>query len=289
MKVILLVSGKYDIVFSMKLKKLIFLPLIATVLLPSCDTIDKAHAILVPKNYNASELGIDSSFDVDVYTIYNLLSTNQSFALEMYLDSCSHCRDFAVVLDEYIKKSKRQIYRCQPKTQDDLDYIHNVLGVEFADVFGDFDGVPTFQLIDDGKLTYTFSPNKFVSYTAFNTIAKKHFYNKNYYTASNKSGVEKFANNKNEYLIYCFDHTSTVSADIMAEIYDYELKKDKNVLIINKNELLLENYLEITTYLEVNPDGEFALYAYDGKIEKTTDCTLDGGTSFKNFLASYFA
>ena len=61
------------------------------------------------------------------------------------------------------------------------------------------------------------------------------------------------------------------------------------MLIINKNELLLENYLAITTYLEVNPDNGFALYAHDGKIEKTTDYTLDDGKSFKNFLTSYFA
>ena len=288
-KVILLVSGKYDIVFSMKFKKLIFLPLIATVLLPGCDVIDKEHAILAPKNYNASELGLDCAYDVDVYTVYNLLSTKQSFALEMYLDSCSHCRDFAKVLDEYIKKTERQFYRCQPKTQEELDYIHTTLAEEFPDVFANFDGVPTMQLIDDGELTYTFNPNKFTSYTAFNTIAKKHFFNGNLYTVSNKSGVEKFANDKSNYLIYCFDHTSTVSASIMNEIYDYELKKDKNVLLINKNELLLENYLEITTYLGVNPDGEFAIYAHDGQIEKTTDYTLDGGTNFKNFLASYFA
>ena len=287
-KEILLIPGKYDIVFSMRLKKLIFLPILATLVIPSCD-IDKEHAILVPQNYNASELGIDSSFDVDVDTVYNLLSTKQSFALEMYLDSCSHCRDFAVVLDEYIKKTGRQIYRCQPKTEEDSNYIRNVLGVEFPDVFGDFSGVPTFQLIDDGKLTYTFSPNKFSSYTAFNTIAKKHFFSGNLYTVSNKSGLESFMNDKKEYLIYCFDHSSSVSAEIMTEIYDYELKKNKNVLLINKNELLLENYLEMTTFLNVNPDNEFALYSHNGKIEKTTDYTLDGGTSFKSFLSSYFA
>ena len=285
----LLIPGKYDIVFSMRLKRLLFLPLVSTVLIPSCDTVDKEHAILVAKNYNASELGLNCSFDVDVDTVYNLLSTKQSFALEMYLDSCSHCRDFGKVLDEYIKKTGRQIYRCQPKTQEESEYIHNVLGVEFPDVFGGFDGVPTFQLIDDGKLTYEFNPNKFSSYTAFDTIAKKHFLSGNLYTASNKAGVESFLNDKTEYIIYCFDHSSSVSAEIMTEIYDYEIKNNKNVLLINKNELLLENYLEITTYLEVNPDNEFALYGHDDKIEKTTDYTLDGGKSFKNFLASYFA
>ena len=273
----------------MRLKKLIFLPLIATVLIPSCDTVDKAHAILVAKNYNASELGINSAFDVDVDTIYNLLSTKQSFALEMYLDSCSHCQNFAKVLDEYIKNTGRQFYRCQPKTEEDSNYIHNVLGVEFPDVFGNFDGVPTLQLIDDGKLTYEFNPNKFTSYTAFDTIAKKHFLSVNIYTASNKSGVESFTKDKKDYLIYCFDHSSAVSADIMTDIYDYELKSNKNVMIINKNELLLENYLEIASFLEVNPDNGFALYAHNGKVEKTTDYTLDDGVSFKNFLSSYFA
>ena len=272
----------------MELKKLLFLPLIGMSCLSSCG-VDTKHAIIVPINYNAKELGVASMYDVDVYTVYNLLSTGQSFALEMYLDSCSHCKDFSLTLDSYIKSTGRQFYRCQANETEELEYVQDVLAVEFPDVFANFNGVPTFQLIDDGKLTYEFSPNKFYSTTAFSSIANKHFLVGNLYTVSNKSGLEAFIKDHKEYVIYCFDHTSSLSASIMKDIYDYEIKNKKNVLIINKNELLLENYLAITTYLEVNPDNEFALYAHDGKIEKTTDYTLDDGKSFKNFLASYFA
>ena len=125
--------------------------------------------------------------------------------------------------------------------------------------------------------------------TAFKAIAKKHFIPAHLYSVSDAAGMESFILEHKEYFLYAFDYTSDISAKIMTEIYDYELKNKKNVVILDVNSMVFDNYVEIANYFEIDPTNSFAIYSKDGKIEKTANYLVDDGIKIRDFLASYFA
>ena len=89
--------------------------------------------------------------------------------------------------------------------------------------------------------------------------------------------------------IYCYDDASLVSINLYKIIYEKMISnKDKNILIINKKEILEENYKEICDYLGFHIDEIFAIYKQGEEEIKTADYTVDDGIKMKEFLISYF-
>ena len=276
----------------MKKIKFLFLPLLAISSLSSCNQIDKEHSILPFLNYDSKAIGADSNEDYLKYTyeitpfrLHELLDHQATFPLYLYGEYCIHCNNFKPILGQYIKNTHRQFYKCTFKTEEEYNFVVN----DYPEVFKNYTGTPSMLFIKDGELTYQVANTKFQSYEAFATIVKKHFYEGNLYTIDSLDGLKYYLNDYKDTFIYCYDDASNVSIEIFKTIYDKMLNnKSQNLLILNKNEILEENYKDICDYLELHIDDIFAINVTNGELTKTADYTADGGKLLKDYLATYF-
>ena len=276
----------------MKKIKFLFLPLLAISSLSGCNQIDKEHSILPFLNYDSKAIGTNSNEDYLKYTyeitpfrLHELLDHQATFPLYLYGEHCIHCNNFKPILGQYIKNTHRQFYKCTFKTEEEYNFVVN----DYPEVFKNYTGTPSMLFIKDGELTYQVANTKFQSYEAFATIVKKHFYEGNLYTIDSLDGLKYYLNDYKDTFIYCYDDASNVSIEIFKTIYDKMLNnKSQNLLILNKNEILEENYKDICDYFELHIDDIFAINVTNGELTKTADYTADGGELLKDYLATYF-
>lgn len=276
----------------MKKISFLFLPLLAVSSLSSCNAIDKEHAILPFINYESIVIGaekkvdyVNYAYDITPFRLHELLDNKATFPLYLYADYCSHCNDFKPILGEYIKNTHRQFYKCTFATEEEYNFVVK----DYPEVFTNYIGTPAMLFIKDGELTYQVGNGKFSSYSAFATIVNKHFYESKQYTVNTLDGLKYYLNDYKDTFIYCYDDASLVSINLYKIIYEKMISnKDKNILIINKKEILEENYKEICDYLGFHIDEIFAIYKQGEEEIKTADYTVDDGIKMKEFLISYF-
>ena len=274
----------------MKKRLLFVLPILASINLTSCSGIDEDHSIVVMKNYDSIKFnyGLEAAYDINGEKLYNLLDNKYSFVLEIWQDGCSLCETFNPILNDYIKSSHRQFYRLGLNTRSEVNYF-NFLMDEFPDVFNEFEGTPAVYYIDEGKLTYSVSPNKFTSYTAFSKIADKHFFDKNFYSVSTLKGLEAYLIDNTSSFIYMMDPSSIVSSEVFNLIHRRIKGSDKNVLIIDSSSISDENYSQICGKLNVGITDHFAIYYNGEEVRKNVNYLLDDASSLKTWITSYLA
>ena len=271
-------------------KILIILPALLMCTLTACDAVDKEHAVIAPVNYDAQKFkkGIECTFEISPYTLYDMLENKESFVIEFYRPSCGGCMAFQPVLEQYINATNYQWYRLNTELpQDERDFFINVVMVDFASVLGGLTAVPTVYYIKDGNLSYELSSNKFESYTAFSKIANKHFIKTSLYTVSTLSGLYEFFKDKQNAVLYVFDNTSSVSVDVYKTIYSKSAGKSNPVMILYKNQMHVGAYYAIMDAFGRSYTDNFVCLIENGEIKKTVDYMYDDGASFKEYITSY--
>ncbi len=275
----------------MRKRKYLVFPLLIVTSLVSCNQIDSQHSLVSLTNYanTYNNLAKDEDYYDTIYSLtplrlHELLDNKESFPLYIYGEYCSHCINFKPILGKYIRNTGRQFYKITFESEEDYLFVKN----DYPEVFSGYEGTPAMLLIKDGELTYQVSNSKFGSYNAFATIINKHFYSTNLYCANNLNTVKTFINDNKNCLIYSYDDASLISIDLYKTIYKAFTKKcDKNILIINKNDLSEDNYLEIASYFGFDYTDKFACIYENGEENKTADYTINSGSNFQSFLTNY--
>ena len=271
-------------------KILVFLPVVLLSSLTACGGVDTAHAVASPINYDAKiyKTGVEAAFEIGPYALYDMLNNKESFVIEFYSPTCGSCQVFEPVLSEYINKTNFQWYRFNTRmNKEDEEFFIDVVMEEHKDTLGGLDSVPSVYYIKEGKLSYEVNYQKFSSYTAFSKIANKHFIRSSMYTVSTLKGLESYLCDYKDTVLYVYDNTSTVSNDVYQTIYSKSQGKRNSVIILYKNSMKQEDYMEISTKLGHNYTDNFACLIEGGEIKKTVDYTSDGGASFKEYITSY--
>ena len=271
-------------------KIVVILPALLMCTLTACDTVDKQHAVIAPINYDAQKFkkGIECTFELNPYNLYDMLENKESFVIEFYRTSCSSCVSFQPVLEQYINASNYQWYRLNTDLpQADRDFFIDVVMKDFSSVLGGLEAVPTVYFIKDGELSYELNSNKFSSYTAFSKIANRHFIKSSLYTVSTLSGLYEFIKDKQNAVLYVFDNTSAVSLDVYKTIYSKAAGKSNPVVILYRNQMVSGAYYTIMDALGRGYTDNFACLIENGEIKKTVDYSFDDGASFKEYITSY--
>ncbi len=258
--------------------------------LTACDGVDKEHAIKAPISYDAkvNKFGISSTYEIGPYVLYDMLTNKENFVIEFYSPTCSSCTALEPILDKYILNSNYQWYRFNTSmSEEDEAFFTSVVMKEFPDVLGHLEYVPSIYFIKEGKLSYEVDSKKFGSYTAFATIIKKHFIKANYYSISTLDGLKSFLHENPNNVIYAYDSTSTVSTDIYHTIYDHVKSSSAPLLLLSRNAMNVDNYLQIASYLGRNYTDNFACLFENGELKKTVDYSYDDGKAFKEYIISY--
>lgn len=274
----------------MKNSKLFVLPLLFVTSLASCSGFDAEHSIVPMLNYDSIKfnLGGETWYETDTDRLFNLIDNKYSFVLEIYQNSCIHCQEFEVHLKDYIRNNHYQFYRLGLNTSAERENF-NVLTQTFPEVFENFVGTPAVYFIDQGKLTYEVSSNKFDSYAAFAKMADKHFFPNHMYSVSTIDGLNAYLEDFSSSFIYMMDPSSIVSSEIFNLIHECKKDSDKNVLMIDYSSIDDENYAQICARLNVGITDHFAIYYNEKDSRTNVDYLVDDGKSIKEWLTSYLA
>ena len=272
----------------MKNLKLFVLPLLVLMPLTSCSGIDDEHSIVPMINYDSykNSTGRETYYEIDSEKLYNLLDNKYSFALEIYRNGCSLCETFDPILNDYIKNNHYQMYRLGLNTSSEISAFSSLIN-DFPNVFNDFEGTPSFYYIKEGELTYSVSPNKFTSYTAFSKIADKHFYSSSMYSVSTLQGLEYYLKDFSNSFIYMMDPTSIVSSEVFVQIHNQMKSSSRTALILDSEAIDAENYQQICDNLGVSITDHFAICYNETGVKKYVNYLIDDASFLKSWLTTY--
>ena len=241
---------------------------------------DKAHSIIAINSMGSSHALVEISRN----ELLSLLKSGQQFAFEQYSPKCTHCNDLRPLLEKYTKNKKKTIFTVNMFNITEEDFVEN-FQTPYPDIFSGY-YVPRLQFVNEGKLTYEVSANKFESYTALSKMLDKHFLSSSIVMVETEADLNAFRNANASFLAYCYDLESDKSLSLATKyIINSEVANSKKPVV-------LINYTTYTGVFndvcaEFNADFEsFAAVVKNNEVTKTIDYSLDDGSELSELIAS---
>ena len=249
-------------------------------LISACQ--DTKHSIVEINHVKEERLFVELKTEQLVY----LLESKQQFVLETYSPYCSHCADLEKHLDKYSKEKAKVIYRYDLTTIGSEEEFVRVFQNKYPDIFPNY-SVPAIRYINEGKLTYEVSSNKFASYYGLAKIMDKHFAKSKITMIGSKDEYDTYKKSNNTYLIYGYDLTNEKSLELATKylINEEIAKTEKSIILANKS-IFDVNFEDF--YALFNAETSyFATLIKDNEQIKTIDYTLDDGSELSSLLSAF--
>lgn len=224
----------------------------------------------------------DFMVNLTVTQLLNLLENQATFMLEVYSPQCGHCEDMEVLLNNYVKKKHKLLYRFDLTQIPTIEEFNEKLSIPYNDIFPN-SFVPSLQFIKESKLTYSVSPNKFDSYTGVSNELSKHFINTKMTMVQDYQQYEHYKNEYNNYVIasYSLDDPRSVNLIHRTLLNNSSLNKKMNILIVNQSLFSDEDFSSIKQEMNVQYDTFTAIYQ-NNAYKNASNYLLDEGASILN-------
>ena len=254
------------------MKKLILLTLISPLLLSSCGQETKnKNAIYAMNGYNGPK-------EVTTETVLYMMKCHYAFPLLLHVDGCEHCEVAKGVVNQYASNYHKQIFTCEVNAK------NNQILAEAYPLLLSGISYPTFYIMDTYGLHYEVSNYSLKNYANFKKEVHSQFRDSSFSYANSLSEFNSLTSNKNNYLIFTYDSSSTDYDQSYFKLFQTGKKKKKDVIIID--EFYAESSLISYLFENFSLSGLHATWFENGQI-KTTIKYLEDEGGYDNLLKTF--